>query len=237
MPIYKLKLINRHEVARNTFQFNFEKPEGFQFKAGQYGGFTLIEPPETDAGGITRRFSLLSAPDDQHVSIAMRIQQSAYKRVLKELPIHSEVKFAGPTGNFTLHEDNSVPAVFLAGGIGITPFFSMIKHVSKHLPQQKIYLFYGNQQVVDAAFLDELTTLSKNNANFTFVPLMADADEQWPGERGYITHTLIKKYISDLAVPIYYVCGSPAMVTAIQALLVEMGIEESKIKVEDFPGY
>ena len=237
MPIYRLKLIDRHEIALHTWRFDFEKPEGFQFKPGQYGGFTLIDPPETDTGGITRRFSLLSAPHDKHLTIAMRIQQSAFKRVLKDLPINSEVKFAGPTGNFILHEDNNVPAVFLAGGIGITPFYSIIKHTAQHLPQQTITLFYGNQQICDAAFLDELSTLSKQYANFTFVPLMADAGEDWTGERGYITDSVIRKYVSDLAAPIYYVCGSPVMVTAVQELLVEMDVDDSRIKTEDFPGY
>lgn len=237
MPIHQLKLISRREVARHTVEFHFEKPEGFSFKPGQYGGFTLINPPETDAAGITRRFSLASAPDDVDIVITMRIQTSAYKRVLNNLPLQSEIKFAGPTGLFTLHEDSNRPAVFLAGGIGITPFYSMIQHAAKHLPQQKMILFYGNQQPADAAYLSELTALATHQSHFTFVPIMADADDNWSGERGYITDSLIRKYVPDLHIPIYYICGSAVMVTAIQELLIEMGINESNIKVEDFPGY
>src|SRR4051812_22974007 len=108
MPIHHLKLCNRQEIARGTLLFEFEKPAGLHFKAGQYGGFTLINPTETDANGITRRFSLLSIPDDPYLAIATRVQQSAYKRVLSTLPIGSEIKFAGPTGSFTLHEDITI---------------------------------------------------------------------------------------------------------------------------------
>ncbi|VVC75806.1 Na(+)-translocating NADH-quinone reductase subunit F [Aquicella siphonis] len=237
MPIHKLKLISRREVANNTVEFMFEKPDGFTFIPGQYGGFTLINPSETDAGGITRRFSLLSTPEDKFIAVTMRIQSSAFKRVLNTLPLGSEIKFAGPSGNFICHDDPSTPAVFIAGGIGITPFYSMIQSATRHQSMQKIILFYGNQSIKDAAYLQELSLLQTLNPHFTFVPTLTMTDEGWKGETGFITHTMIKKYISDLNQPIYYVCGSPVMVTALQETLVEMGVEENKIKVEDFPGY
>jgi ferredoxin-NADP reductase len=236
MPIYKLKLIEKREVARGTIVFSFEKPAGFTFKAGQYGGFTLIDPPETDAGGITRRFSLLSAPTDTHLAFVTRIQASAYKRVLKDLPAGSEIKFAGPTGNFILNEDISTPSVLLAGGVGIAPFYSMIKQSLHEQPERQVILFYGNQQRGDTAFLQELTEWSGKHPAFKFIPTMA-ADEQWQGEKGFITYEMLRRYIPDIFTPYYYICGSPAMVTALQEMLAETGMDEERIKVEDFPGY
>ena len=237
MPLYKIKLTDRHEVANNTFVFVFEKPAGFSFQPGQYGGFTLIAPKETDAGGITRRFSFLSTPEDSYLSFATRILPSAYKRVLNALPLGSEMKLAGPTGNFILHEDAHIPAVLFAGGIGITPFYSMIRHAAHCAISQKLILFYGNQTIQDTAFLKELMQLEQDHPHFKCIVTLDRADENWTGEKGYITHTMIKKYIPDLSIPFYYVCGAPVMVTALQELLVEMGIDENKIKVEDFPGY
>ncbi len=238
MPIYKLKLIEQREIARGTLVFIFEKPDGFTFKPGQYAGFTLIDPKETDDRGITRRFSLLSTPDDAHIAIAIRcIQPSAFKRTLSTLPIGQEIKFAGPTGNFILHEDTNTPAVLIAGGIGITPFYSMVRHASIQQSTRPILLFYGNHQINDAAFLDELNQLQQQNPHFKMIAVMDNADETWNGERGYINHTILNKYIRDLNSPIYYVCGSPVMVTALQETLAEMGIDEDKIRVEDFPGY
>lgn len=235
MPIYQLKLRERRNVANQTIQLIFEKPASFQYKPGQYGGFTLINPAETDAGGITRRFSLLSSPDDAYLAMATRIQNSAYKRVLSELPIGNEIKFAGPTGNFILHDDEKVPAVLIAGGIGIAPFYSMIRYRTHHQSPQPIYLFYGNQKQSDAAFLTELEQIQ--NLHFKFIATMAAPEAGWQGETGFVDDTMIKKYISDIHAPIYYVCGSPVMVTAIQELLAEMGIDEERIKTEDFPGY
>lgn len=241
MPIYKLKLLDRQEVAKGTSVFVFEKPDGFTFKPGQYGGFTLVNPPETDKGGITRRFSLISIPEDNHLSIATRLQNSsqhsAYKRVLYELAVGSEIKFAGPTGTFTLHDDPSVPAVLIAGGIGIAPFYSMIKYTTLHRSPLPIYLFYGNQSPNDAAFLSELMKIQETNPQFTLVPTMAEPNNSWKGETGFITDKMIKKYIPDLFLPIYYICGSPVMVTTLQETLAEMGIDEDRIQVEDFPGY
>ncbi|OGT47462.1 MAG: hypothetical protein A3E83_01835 [Gammaproteobacteria bacterium RIFCSPHIGHO2_12_FULL_41_20] len=237
MPIHKVKLLNREEVASNTVMFRFEKPAGFAFKPGQYGGFTLINPQETDAGGITRRFSFLSTPDDGELAIVTRIQQSAYKRVLNALPIGSEVKLAGPSGTFTLHNDAHIPAVLIAGGIGIAPFYSMLRYAAYHVSPQDLFLFYGNQNLKNTAFLAELMQLQMQNPHFKLIATMDKAEDTWQGERGFITSQLLKKNISAVMIPIYYICGSPAMVTVLQETLVEMGIDEDKIRVEDFPGY
>jgi ferredoxin-NADP reductase len=238
MPIHQLKLIGRHEIAKGTMILHFEKPAGFTFKPGQYGGFTLINPSETDEKGTNRRFSILSTPQDELISIATRAQQSAYKRVLNTMPIGSEIKFAGPAGNFTLHEDVETPAVMIAGGIGVTPFYCMIRDAIQHQSPRKITLFYGNQSIEDTAFFDELTDWEKDNTDhFKLITALATPDKGWTGETGYITHELIKKYIPDLSKPIFYVCGSPAMVSALRETLQEMDIPEDRIKFEDFPGY
>ncbi len=237
MAIHHLKLIDRYAVANNTVALVFEKPPGFHFTSGQYGGFTLINPSETDAGGPTRRFSLLSAPDEPHIMIATRVQPSAYKRILLNLPLGSAVKFAGPTGNFTLHESTAIPAVFIAGGIGIVPFYSMLKHAKRQASSLPCYLFYGNQSRDDAAFLAELTTLAATYPALHFIPTLAKPDANWQGETGWMNADLIQQYLPDIMTPFYYICGSPVMVTTLQETLAEMGIDEDRIRVEDFPGY
>lgn len=237
MPIHQLKLLERKTVARATIELLFEKPDGFTFKPGQYGGFTLINPQETDAGGITRRFSLLSAPHDAKIAITTRIQSSAYKRELNALPIGAAIKFAGPTGNFVLHDDESVPAVFIAGGIGITPFYSMITHAIHNHSPRSLTLFYGNNTPEDSAYLEELKKLASTHTNFKLVAVMAHANDQWDGEKGYISYELIKKHVADINPPIYYICGSPVMVNALHETLKELDIADTQIKIEDFPGY
>lgn len=236
MPIYTIKLIDKKVVANNTIAFTFEKPSAFKFIAGQYGGFTLINPIEKDDKGATRRFSLLSAPDEPHLTIVTRIQTSAFKRNLNNLALGEAIKFAGPTGNFVLHEDGA-PAVLIAGGIGIAPFYSIIKDVLTHKPAQQIILFYGNRSLADSAYLAEFQELEQAHATFKMIPVLSEPDAEWYGDTGFITDEILVKNLNDLDSYIYYVCGSPAMVAAMQQVLAELQISPDRIKVEDFPGY
>src|SRR5215475_2070492 len=122
MPRAKLK--NKVELAKGTMGFYFDRPAGFQFRAGQFGEWTLIDPPETDAEGNFRTFTIASAPAEEDLMIATRMRDSAFKRVLRSAPTGIEVELDGPFGSMVLHGDHRQPAVFLAGGIGITPFRS-----------------------------------------------------------------------------------------------------------------
>lgn len=237
MPLYKIKLIQREEIVLQTLKLTFEKPAHFSFKPGQYGGFTLIDPSEVDTRGMTRRFSLLSTPEDPHLAIMTRIQTSAFKRELSKLPLGAEIKFAGPIGHFLLHEDVTIPAVMLAGGIGITPFFSMIRYNAYHRIPQSLTLFYGNQSLANTVFFNELIQVEKDHPYFKLIATFDRPHKSWQGEKGFITPLMIKKYINDIFLPIYYICGAPVMVSTMQETLIEMGIDENKIFVEDFPGY
>jgi hypothetical protein len=115
MAVYKVKLKCRQEIASGTMEFHFEKPEGFSYKAGQCGDFTLANPPETDAEGNTRAFTLASAPYEGDLMVATRMRDTAFKRVLKTMAIGTEVSLDGPSGSLTLHNDARIPAVFRSG--------------------------------------------------------------------------------------------------------------------------
>lgn len=236
----KTTLIKSDTVAEGTMTFTFAKPEGFIYKAGQSIDLFLINPPETDAEGDKRAYSLSSAPDDADLLIATRMRDTAFKRVLKSLPLGSELTLEGPFGDMTLHEDTTRSAVFLAGGIGITPFYSMARDATRNALPHRIILFYSNRRPEDAAFLEELQSLSLQNKNFTFVGTMTDMEksaETWTGERGYIDTTLLTKYVSLEDSPIFYMAGPPAMVTAMRTMLTEVGVSSGDIRTEEFTGY
>lgn len=237
MPIHTLKLLERRTIAANTIELKFEKPEGFNFIAGQYGGFTLVNPEHKDDQGINRRFSLLSSPDDNEITIVTRIQSSAYKRNLETMPLGSEIKFVGPSGAFVLHEDHNIPAVLIAGGIGIAPFYSMIKYALVHKPEQEIILLYGNTALADSAYFEELEKLATDHKQFKMAATLTEPHGDWQGETGYISDEMIIRNVPDIEHAIFYVCGSLAMVTALQGTLMELDISDDRIKVEDFPGY
>jgi ferredoxin-NADP reductase len=119
-------LTNRKEVAVDTMAFYFEKPRGFTFKAGQYVSLTQIDPPQTDAKGSTRTFSIASAPEEAGVMITTRMRDSAFKRCLKTMRLGTKLTMEGPFGDLVLHGDPGRAAVLLAGGIGVTPFRSIV---------------------------------------------------------------------------------------------------------------
>lgn len=240
MAVYKTKLIKKEEVAEGTMAFYFEKPGGFEFIAGQHAIFTLINPPETDDEGSSRFFSFVNAPYENYLAVATRMRDTAFKRVLKNLPIDSEIKMDGPYGSFYLHKDSSRSAVFLIGGIGITPVFSTLKQASYEKLPHQLFLFYSNKWPEDTAFLKELQNLEKENANFKLIATMTEmrgSAQNWQGETGFITKEMIQKYASDLNSPIYYMSGPPPMVKAMIKLLKELGVNDDNIKFEEFTGY
>ena len=240
MPAYEIRLERREEVAEGTTAFYFEKPAGFEFEAGQFLNYTLIDPPETDAEGNLRSFTIASAPFEEELMLATRMRDTAFKRVLKAMPAGTEVKIEGPFGSFTLHRDTSRAAVFVAGGIGITPFRSMILDTARKKSSHRLFLFYSNRRPEDAAFLAELQAVEKKNPSFQFIGTMTGMEKSrqpWQGETGFIDAPMLARHLDDLSTPIYYSAGPPAMVTAMREMLLGAGVSEDDIRAEDFAGY
>jgi len=240
MAIRKIKLKGRQEIASGTMAFHFEKPQGFSYKAGQFADLTLVSPPETDPEGNTRGFSLASAPYEGDLMVATRMRDTAFKRVLRTMEIGSELSLDAPYGSFTLHDDARVPAVFLSGGIGVTPIRSIVLQATHDKLPHKIFLFDSNRRPEDSAFVDDLTAAQKANPNFTLVGTMTGMDksaEAWTGETGYITKAMLVKTVADLTLPIFYLSGPRAMVAALRKSLDEAGVKDDKIRTEEFTGY
>jgi len=235
-----IKLKDRKEVAAGTMAFHFGKPSGFTFAPGQAGDFILADPPETDAEGNKRSFSLASAPYEDDLIIATRMRDTAFKRSLKTIPLGTEFILDAPWGELTLHEDTSVPAVFLTGGIGITPVRSIILQATRDKLAQKLVLFYSNHRPEDTAFLDELTAAQKANPNFTLVATMTKMEKSsrpWHGETGIIDKAMLARTIGALNLPIYYISGPPEMVNAMQKMLTQAGVKSANVRAEEFSGY
>ena len=230
----RIALRRREPVAEGTFAFYFEKPADFAHEAGQNAMFTLIDPPQNDAAGPTRPFTIASAPHEPELMIATRMRDSAFKRTLRAAPIGTELEMEGPAGVMVLHEDASRPAVFLAGGIGITPFLAMARDVAKRKLPHEIVLFYSNRRPEHAAFLEELERLQ--GPKFRLVATMTEAPG-WKGERRFISRELLAEHLPDLRAPVYYFAGPPGMTMAMQGMLTELGVPEDDMRSEEFYGY
>ena len=237
---YTVALTERRLVAEGTMAFHFERPAQFVFMPGQFVDLTLLQPSETDAAGSTRTFSIASAPQEQTVMVATRLRDTAFKRELQRMPLGTTLRMEGPFGELMLHADQTRPAVFLAGGIGITPFRSMVVHAALQRSPHRLMLFYSNRRPEDAAFLDELQALQEMNPRYTFVCTMTDPEKSsrvWQGETGYINAALLSKHLITVEKPIYYVVGPSGMVGALRTMLKEARIDDSDIRTEKFAGY
>lgn len=238
MPSYQVKLAGREELAEGTIAFRFEKPAGFNFKPGQAVVLELLDPPPED-GQKRRTFSLVSAPFESTLAIATRMRDTAFKRALGALPDGASLKLTGPIGQFTLTEA-ARPAVFIAGGIGITPFMSMLRQAARDHAPHSLLLLYSNRRPEDAAFLGELQELERQNGNFRLVATMTEMSKsarKWGGQTGFVDADLIKRAAGRLTAPIYYVVGPPAMVAAMQETLRGTGVADDDIRSEEFYGY
>ncbi|WP_303832186.1 ferredoxin--NADP reductase [Asticcacaulis taihuensis] len=241
---FDVALKAKAEIAAATMAFTFEKPAGFRFRAGQHLRMTLIDPAETDNKGDTRFYSLACSPQDADLVIAMRMRDTAFKRVLSTLPIghyvRIEILLDVPPGAFALHDDPKRPAVMLAGGIGIVPAYSMIKDATERQLGHPITLFYVNRRPEDAACLAELENLAATNPNFTLVATMTRSEtskQPWRGETGRIDRAMLERHLKKDRKSIFYIAGLPDMVAGAKASLKAMNVSHSRIKAEEFSGF
>jgi ferredoxin-NADP reductase len=229
--------------------FTFEKPPGWTFRAGQFVDITLLQPAAIDAKGDTRGFSISSAPSEGVITITTRLRDSAFKRNLQVMPVGTRVKVEGPFGDLVI-DDATRPAVVLTGGIGITPFRSiLVEAAATGGLAQPVVVVYSNRRPEDAPFLTELSELAKADRNLSFVPTMTDAhpSDGWTGERGRIDVSLLRRHLRDVASaiyylsgptePIYYLTGPTGLVRALRLMLLEAGIDEADVRTEEFTGY
>lgn len=228
---------NKNAVAQATLEVDFELKEDTNFKPGQYLVLDLINPPYTDSKGNERVFSIISPPEQKKIlSITTRLRDSAFKRSLNEMPIGTKVEINSIGGSFVLPDETTKPLVFLAGGIGITPFIGMLRHIKARSLPHKITLIYSNKNQKSALFLNELKEMADENKNFKLILTMTQ-DDDWKGEKRHIDTKFIGDYLSGPGNYLFFSAGPPAMVVAMYKILTRYGVKPQNIKTENFSGY
>src|SRR3954462_8826668 len=164
----------KREVAKGTLFVTFDLGgEDVDFAPGQYFWVELLDPPYEDEKGARRHVTIVTSPSERGVlGLATRIRDTAFKRSLEELPEGAEVEVEEPKGTFVLPEPGGLPLVFIAGGIGITPFRSMLRFMADTDRDDPVVLIYSNRDTESAAFLHELRELEQQLSGLTFVPTM-----------------------------------------------------------------
>ena len=213
--------------------YRFPRPAELIYKAGQFFFVTI----RYNNKELTHHFSFSSSPTDKDFfEFTKKLTDHEYSMALKTAKVGDWARIDAPFGQFTFDGEYSKIAL-LAGGIGITPLISICKNASDKRLNTKITLFYGCRTENDIAFKEELENLQRQNLNLKVVFIVNQASMQWRGETGVITAEMIRKYLPDYKNNVFYACGPPPMVVAMQTLITSLGIQKEKLKLEYFTGY
>ena len=234
----KIFFTGRKEICDNTFSFTFNLYDSdYEFKPGQYAHFTIMDPVHHDENGYTRPLSFANSPDHiNSLMVAARKNQSVFIENLLSLTPGSELQISEPEGEISLHENEEVENVFIAGGIGITPIRSIVEFATENDLKNRITLFYSNKSLTQAAFMNEFLEWSAENENFSFIPFFESNEiiSEFEYEKGRIDSERLKKHLGDFDKKKFFLIGPPAMVDSFKDILLKQKVSEEKIMTERF---
>jgi ferredoxin-NADP reductase len=234
----RARVAQKREVALGTLMVTFDLDEGqVEWRPGQYFWVELLDPPYDDERGPRRHITIATSPTEGRLGLATRVRDTAFKQGLAALEVGDPIEVEEPKGTFSLPEDTERDYVFIAGGIGITVFRSMLHFIADRGLPYKVTLLYSNRDRASAAFLDELEELESRIPDLNVVATMT-ADPEWEGERRRIDERSLRDHLGDdLRRFTYVVAGPPAMVDGMKELLGGLGLPEEQLLVQGFSGY
>lgn len=253
-PVYdeetymKLKLLRKEVVAKDTVSFFFEPQETIERKPGQYFYLVLPELKYEDPRGPKRQFTISSSPTEgstMMVTVRTRAENiSGFKKTLYELPDGALIDAEGPQGHYILDETTPITGehIFIAGGIGITPYRCFMKYAIDKGLQTQMHLIYTNSTPDEITFRNEFDEWAKTYPNIKVDMTVTHPEESqipWTGLTGRVDVAMLEKLTPDykLETTTIWMCGPPPMVDAIDEALGKVGIPSQRRKIEKFTGY
>ena len=236
---YMLTLLSVEKAAESVYTFIFSPDRKFSFRPGQYLEWTLGHRG-ADSRGNRRYFTIASAPTEKEVHLGVKFYDppSTFKKTLWDLKIGGSISASHLSGGFTLPKDPHKKLVFIAGGIGVTPFRSMVRYLLEKKEKRSIVMFYANKTLSDIAYKDEFDRAETELGLRTIHVLNEEKSPLPPGmEQGFIDAKLIMREVPDYRERIFYISGPHAMVEAFKKTLVHMGVSRFNIKSDFFPGF
>jgi ferredoxin-NADP reductase/Na+-translocating ferredoxin:NAD+ oxidoreductase RnfD subunit len=233
----RLKLKKVQRISEHVYNYVFEPDRYFSFIPGQYMEWTLAGVPY-DSRGNRRSFTIASSPSEETVQLGIKYYEpsSMYKSVFASLKPGAIVYASQLAGSFTLEKNNTQKLVFIAGGIGITPFRSMIKDLTDANVVSNIALIYVVNDPAELAYMDVFEAARKIGVEV--VPVITRSEKALPGMlTGRLTREMISNITPDFSERMFYISGPNVMVDEAKAMLLELGLSSSKIKTDHFSGY
>lgn len=230
-----LEIVEVIQETHDIKTFRFKRKEGDlfpHFQAGQFFTFQIGD----ENNKVMRSYSISSSEiNRQVISVSIKKLPDGHGSTwFHQLQVGDQVLAHTPNGQFVLPKVLPRAFVFIAGGIGITPFLSMIKTQVDKGESTPIYLFYGMRTTKDLAFHKVLENLSQSHDFFHYFPILSEQDSQWSGEQGYVSFEMIKERVTPISENYYFFCGPPIMYDNITPKLQQAGVDPSHIHSEKF---
>jgi len=227
----------KRQVAKGTVFVLFAVDDYPDYRPGSYFWVELPDRGHDDEKGLRRHISLATSPTERGVvGLATRLRDTAFKRTLAELGVGDEVQVEEPKGSFLLPEDTAATYVFVAGGIGITVFRSMLHYIADESLPYDVTLVYSNRDSESAAFLDELEGLERRIEGLRVILTMTD-EAGWAGETRHLDANVLGELVDGLDDKIFLVAGPPEMAEAVAGSLTGAGLPEERVLADKFSGY
>lgn len=237
---FLLRLSEKIQIAPSIYNFVFQADAKINFRAGQYLEWTLNHK-KPDRRGNRRYFTIASAPTEKEIIIGVKFYKpsSSFKESLQEMQLGDRILAGQLAGDFTLSKNPAEKSVFIAGGIGITPFRSIIKNLIDTDQKRNIVLFISNKTFEDIVY-EEIFEQATKEIGIRVIYVLSDSNaipKNWSGKNGFIDAGMICEAVPDFKERNFYISGPHAMVTSFKKVLQEIGVKKSNVKTDFFPGF
>lgn len=235
---FMLTLVEKKEIAKDTYEFVFSPDRPLPFTAGQYLEWTLAHSP-SDSRGNRRFFTIASSPTESAVRLGVKFYEpaSSFKKGLQTLSVGDRISASQIAGDFVLPKDSHKKIVCIAGGIGVTPFRSHIQYLIDTHEARPIILFYSNKTAAEIAYKEVFDRATREIGLKTIYALTNEPAPVPGTHAGFISGELITKEVPDYHDCLFYISGPHGMVTAFQKTLRDLGVSPLHITTDYFPGF
>jgi ferredoxin-NADP reductase len=239
-PKFRLVMtfLEKRKIGEDIYEFVFAPNRKLNFRPGQYLEWTY-DHSKPDLRGNRRYFTIASSPTEENVRLGVKFypEASSFKKSLQEITSGQKLMAGQLAGDFTLPKNPKKKLIFIAGGIGITPYRSMLKYLLDKNEKRPITMFLSCKSEFEIVYREILSEADTKLGIKTIYTLTQDIPQDWGGERGRVSPEMIKKYVADFQDRSYYISGTHSMVTGTEKMLRAMGIPKKQIITDFFPGF